>query len=97
MDETILSFSLVYDIIWLSQTLVNRFLQCFHMSYDDGDRSGPRILDIGPAIHKLLRFPQVQSEREWSLKCAIPITPHINGEPLLKSDGINRGEEKMGF
>ena len=34
---------------------------------DYGDRSGPRILEIGSVIQKLSRFPQVQSEREWTL------------------------------
>ena len=34
---------------------------------DYGDRSGPRILEIDSVILKLSRFPQVQSEREWTL------------------------------
>ena len=34
---------------------------------DYGDRSGPRILEINSVIIKLSRFPQVQSEREWTL------------------------------
>ena len=34
---------------------------------DYGDRSGPRILEIDTVIQKLSRFPQVQSEREWTL------------------------------
>ena len=34
---------------------------------DYGDRSGPRILEIDSVIQKLSRFPQVQSEREWTL------------------------------
>ena len=32
-----------------------------------GNRSSPRIMDNGPAIRKLLRFPQVQSEHERTL------------------------------
>ena len=32
-----------------------------------GDRSGPRIIDIGQVIRKLWQFPQVQSERERTL------------------------------
>ena len=38
---------------------------------DYGDRSGPRILEIGSVIQKLSRFPQVQSEREWTLGHAV--------------------------
>ena len=34
---------------------------------DYGDRSGPTILEIDSVIQKLSRFPQVQSEREWTL------------------------------
>ena len=34
---------------------------------DYGDCSGPRILEIDSVILKLSRFPQVQSEREWTL------------------------------
>ena len=33
---------------------------------DYGDRSGPRILEIDSVILKLSRFPQVQSECEWT-------------------------------
>ena len=33
---------------------------------DYGDRSGPRILEIYSVIQKLSRFPQVQSECEWT-------------------------------
>ena len=38
---------------------------------DCGDRSGPRILEIDSVILKLSRFPQVQSEREWTLIAAM--------------------------
>ena len=34
---------------------------------DYGDRSGPGTLEIDSIILKLSRFPQVQSEREWTL------------------------------
>ena len=32
-----------------------------------GDRSGPKIIDFGTAVRKLLRFPQVQIERERTI------------------------------
>ena len=45
---------------------------------DYGDRSGPRILEIDSVIQKLSRFPQVQSEREWTLVCVIFMKCYVN-------------------
>ena len=40
---------------------------------------GPRILEIDSVILKLSRFPQVQSEREWTLGFAAMTSTSVCG------------------
>ena len=49
-----------------------------------GDRSGPRILEIDSVILKLSRFPQVKSEREWTLVGVLALAlTHLYAYELL--------------
>ena len=50
---------------------------------DYGDRSGPRILEIDSVILKLSRFPQVQSEREWTFSTNMPTAQQKKGHRLV--------------